>query len=82
MLHPLVLADLLDDEVAVAAERLGAQAAGLRHDGRHVICPLQQDGHAPRSLRLDGGRYDGEPFQVAVCGPDSLPLPADGWHAA
>lgn len=64
------------------SERLAARAAGLRHDGRHVICPHEQDGHAPRSLRLDGGGYDGEPFQVAVCGPDGLPLPAEGWHAA
>ncbi|HEX9355831.1 MAG TPA: hypothetical protein VF933_18670 [Streptosporangiaceae bacterium] len=47
-----------------------------------MICPHEQDGHAPRSLRLDGGGYDGEPFQVAVCGPDGLPLPAEGWHAA
>lgn len=79
MLHPLVLADLLGDEVAVASERLGGRAVGLRHDGRHVTCPLGPTGNAPRSLVLDGRWYDAEPFRVAVCGPDGLPLPADGW---
>ena len=35
MLHPVVLADLLDDEVTAAAERLGDRAVGLVvHDGR------------------------------------------------
>ena len=79
MLHPLVLADLLADEVAVASERLGERVAGLRHDGRHVTCPLRPDGQARRSLTLDGGRYDAEPFRAAVCGPDGLALSADGW---
>lgn len=65
MLHPLVLADLLADEADVASERLGSRVAGLRHDGRHVRCPLRQDGHAPRSPVLDGGWYGAEPFRVA-----------------
>src|SRR6185369_10000865 len=79
MLHPVVLADLLDDEVAAAAERLGDRAAGLVHDGRFVRCPLLPAGDCLRWLRLDGRRYDGEPFRVAVCGPDGAPLPVDGW---
>lgn len=79
MLHPLVLTDLLEDEVAVASERLGHRAAGLRHDGRYVTCPLRPDGQAPTSLALDGRWYDAEPFRVAVCGPDGLALPAAGW---
>ena len=78
MLHPLVLADLLDDEVAAAAARLGDRVAGLRHDGRRVLCPLQPAGDSRRWLRLDGARYDGEPFQVGVCGPDGSLLPAGG----
>lgn len=79
MLHPLVLADLLEDEVAVASERLGHRAAGLRHDGRYVTCPLRPDGDGSRSLVLDGRSYDAEPFQVMVCGLDGLGLPAGGW---
>jgi hypothetical protein len=79
MLHPLVLADLLDDEVAAAMERLGDRAAGLRHDGRHVLCPLKEAGDARRWLRLDSARYDGEPFQVGVYSPDGAPLPPEGW---
>jgi hypothetical protein len=47
MLHPLVLADLLADEVAVASERLGGRVAGLRHDGRYAMCPLSPAGDAP-----------------------------------
>jgi hypothetical protein len=79
MLHPVVLADLLDDEVAAAAERLGNRAAGLVHDGRHVRCPLRLAGDSRRWLSLDGQQYDGEPFRVAVCGPVGAPLPIDGW---
>ncbi len=79
MLHPVVLADLLDDEVAAAAERLGDRATGLVHDGRFVQCPLRPAGDFLRWLRLDGRRYDGEPFRIAVCGPDGAPLPAGGW---
>lgn len=79
MLHPLVLADLLADEVAVASERLGCRVAGLWHDGRYVMCPLRPAGDAPRSLVLDGRWYDAEPLRVAVCGPDGLALAADGW---
>ncbi|HUY48409.1 MAG TPA: hypothetical protein VMV92_22220 [Streptosporangiaceae bacterium] len=81
MLHPRVLADLLDDEVAVAVERLGNRAAGLTHDGRHVRCPLRPAGDSRQWLSLDGMRYDGEPFRVAVCGPDGTPLPAEAWPA-
>lgn len=79
MLHRLVLADLLDDEIAVAAERLGGRAAGLAHDGRYVRYLLRSDGDSGRWLRLDGLRYDGEPFRVAVCGPDGTSLPIEGW---
>jgi hypothetical protein len=81
MLHPVVLAELLDDEVAVAAERLGSRGAGLVHDGRHVRCSLGSVDDSRRWLRLDGLRYDGEPFRVAVCGPDGVPLPIGGWPA-
>lgn len=81
MLHPLVLRDLLEDEVAAAAGQLGSLAAGLRHDGRYVLCPLPPAGGASRWLRLDGARYDGEPFRVQVCGEDGAPLPAGEWPA-
>ncbi len=79
MLHPVVLADLLDDEVAAAAERLKDRSAGLVHDGRFVRCPLLPAGDSLRWLRLDGRRYDGEPFRVAVCGPGGASLPVERW---
>ncbi len=81
MLHPLVLSDLLDGEVAATVERLGDRAAGLTHDGRYVRCQLRPVGGSPRWLRLDGARYDAEPFRVAVYGEGGAPLAGEDWPA-
>lgn len=81
MLHHRILSDLLDDELETAQARLGARCVGLAHDGRYVRCPLQPLGALPRWLRLDGSRYDAEPFRVTVCGEDDTPLAAEQWPA-
>jgi hypothetical protein len=79
MLHPQVLADLLDDEVEDAGRRLGGRADGLAHDGRFVRCRLAAPDGAPVWLRLDGAAYDGEPFRVEVCDLDDVLVPAERW---
>ena len=75
MLHPAVLTELLDDEIAAAKERLGGRAGAIERDGTNITVVLG-DGLA---LRLDGARYDAEPFRVAVTTTDGEPVPHHMW---
>ena len=77
-LHPMVLADLLDVEVRQARVRLGARAHDLHHDGSSLLMTLvRPDGMW--TLRLDGERYDAEPFDVALVDDNGTILPLDRW---
>jgi hypothetical protein len=75
MLHHAVLIEMLDDEVAVAEERLGGRAGPIERDGTDIHVFLG-DG---LTLRLDGARYDGEPFRVAVTTTEGHPAPHEKW---
>ncbi len=66
MLHPQLLAELLDDEVGVAVERLGGRATNLHHDGRYVRCALPAPDGSTVWLTLDAIAYDGQPVGVDV----------------
>lgn len=79
MLHPAFMKELLDDEVALAAQRLGDRAAGLTHDGRYITCHLEGSTGAQVYLRLDAPAYDAEPVRVAVCDLEGSPLPEPLW---
>jgi hypothetical protein len=77
-LHPVVLADLLDREVRQARQRLGPRAGDLRREGSDVTMSLvRPDG--TWTMRLDGSRYDGEPFDVALVDHDGQVLPVERW---
>jgi hypothetical protein len=76
MLAAAVVAELLDDEVAVARDRLGDRVAMLRVDGTVVLC--QPRGLDP-VLRLDGRGYDAEPFRFSVVDAAGVPLPGVAW---
>ncbi|GAA1292210.1 hypothetical protein [Saccharothrix xinjiangensis] len=77
-LHPAVLADLLDAEVELARSRLGARAFDLHRDGDALLMSLvRPDGSW--TLRLDGARYDAEPFDVALVDDDGAVLPVERW---
>lgn len=82
MLHPAFMKELLDDEVALAAQRLGDRAAGLTHDGRYITCHLEGSTGAQVYLRLDAPAYDAEPVRVAVCDLEGSPLPEPLWPLA
>ncbi len=62
MLHAQLLAELLDDEVSVAVERLGGRATNLQHDGRYVRCALPAPDGSTVWLTLDAIAYDGQPL--------------------
>jgi hypothetical protein len=57
-----VLIEMLDDEIAVAKERLDGRTGLIQRDGTDVTVALD-DG---LTLRLDGARYDAEPFRVSM----------------
>lgn len=80
MLHPSLLAEMLDAEVDLAQQRLGERARDLRHDGRFVTCSLPSPDGSPLELRLDALRYDGEPVRVDVCGTNG-PVGPERWPA-
>lgn len=78
VLHPAVLAELLDVEVELARARLGSRAGDLRREGSDLLMTL----HRPDGewiLRLDGSRYDSEPFDVALVDESGSVLPDDAW---
>jgi len=79
MLHPTLLAELLDDEVSIAAERLGPRAEDLQHDGRFVRCRVTGGTGLRLWLRLDAANYDGEPCRVDVCDNTGGTAEAAAW---
>ena len=77
-LHPIVLADLLDIEVEQARDLLGERAHDLRREGSDLLMTLRRpDG--TWTLRLDGSRYDAEPFDVALVDEHAEILPLERW---
>lgn len=72
MLHPAVLAELLDAEIAAAVEQFGRP---VTRDGHLIYAPVRDD----VELRLDAGRYDAEPMAVDVTTGDGTPLPPTNW---
>jgi hypothetical protein len=74
-LHPQLLAEMLEDEVAVARTELGDRIADLAIAGSEVSCRLTDTNVGDAIIRLDGREYDGEPFKVAVV--DSLGVLAE-----
>jgi hypothetical protein len=75
MLHTALLNEMLDDEIAAAKERLGDRIGQIERDGAGIVMALG-DGLV---LRLDGARYDAEPFRVAVATNDGEPVPHELW---
>lgn len=78
-LHPRALADLLDIELEQARARLGPRAGDLRREGSALVMTLQPPAGGTWTLRLDGSRYDAEPFDVALVDGAGAVLPLDQW---
>lgn len=79
MLHPAVIADLLEHEANVARERHGQRFASLEVAGTDVFCVIDGTNKGTVILRLDGARYDAEPFSVTVIRPDGSIAPQEEW---
>jgi len=76
MLHPDIVADILDAEIEVAATRLSDRAR-LRRDGTTVHAHLA----GGATVRFDGAGYDSEPYAVTITDADGAPLPGGAWPA-
>ena len=79
MLHPAVVAELLEQEAAVAREAHGRRFASLEVVGTDVVCHITGTDKGDVLLRLDGSRYDAEPLGVTVVSPDGVVAPAQLW---
>jgi hypothetical protein len=78
VLHPAVLADLLEDEAVLARAHLGERAGDLHRVGSSLVMTVRRpDGQW--LLRLDGARYDAEPFDVALVDDNGEVLPLERW---
>lgn len=78
MLHGEVVTELLEDELTMARSVLGARAGDLRRvDLTLRMTIVRPDGSW--QLRLDGSRYDAEPFDVALVDDQDAVLPAEEW---
>ncbi|WP_298800778.1 hypothetical protein [Pseudonocardia sp. 73-21] len=73
------MADLLDSEVALARNALGeGRTADLQRDGCSLVMTLVRPDGSWR-LRLDGTRYDAEPFDIAFVDDAGEILPLESW---
>lgn len=77
-LHPVLLAELLDLELERAREKLGDRAGDLHREGTHLLMTLAQ-GERSWTLRLDGTRFDAEPYDVALVDSEGNVLPIEDW---
>lgn len=75
MLHPNIVADILDAEIEVTAARLADGIRSLSREGSYVYAQLT----GGTTLRFDGSRYDTDPYDVAVLDAAKTPLPEAAW---
>ncbi|MCC6174058.1 MAG: hypothetical protein IT305_02035 [Chloroflexi bacterium] len=79
MLHPRVLDDLLDDELAVAVDRHAGRYISLTRRGHEIHCDFESPGGQTYRLCLDGGGFDAEPFKVSFTDLNGRPLEGAAW---
>jgi hypothetical protein len=79
MLHPTMVADLLDHEIAVAGETHGRRARSIERVGTDVIVVLDDPRMGDAVVRFDGARYDAEPLGLSVVLPDGREAPPGQW---
>lgn len=77
MLHRDVLNEMLADEIAVAEERLGDRVGHIKRDDADIYVALAEG----LTMKLEGARYDAEPFRVSVVRGDGTPAPHEAWPA-
>ena len=77
MLHPSVVVEILDAEIAVSRERLGDRVGSIRRNCAVVLVDFGENTVA----RLDGTRYDAEPYSVSFQDAVGQPLAGHEWPA-
>jgi len=79
MLHPDIRREMLEDEVAVAEERLGGRIAALSSTADDVSCRFVSPNGRTYHLRFDARWYDAEPLRLSVVDEQGKALPASEW---
>ncbi len=77
--HPKLLAELLEAEADMARQRLGGRVAHIEVNGPLVYVWLTPREDGGIAIRLDGTRYDAEPFRVAVVDAAGDKLSSKQW---
>ena len=77
MLHPTLVAEILDAEMSVARERLGDRIGRMRRDDWRVLVDLGGNVTAC----FDGARYDAEPYGVSFLDAAGTALAGHAWPA-
>jgi len=80
-LHPVLLDEMLTDEVEATRLRLGARFESIDMDGSDVYVRLGATNVGRATLRFAGSAYDAEPFQVAVVTDNGDIAPQERWPA-
>lgn len=78
-LHPRLLGELLEAELAVARARLGPRIDGIHREGHVIRTPLSAPNGSLVWLTLSGADYDAEPFSVTVTDEYDSIVPAEMW---
>jgi len=78
-LHPVLLDEMLTDEVRAAGHRLGARFESIELDGSDIYVRIGQTNIGGATLRFAGRGYDAEPFKVAVVTENGEIAPQERW---
>jgi hypothetical protein len=80
-LHPLLLDEMLTDEMEATHLRLEGRFGSIEKDGSDVYVRLNGTNVGEATVRFAGGGYDAEPFQVAVVTHHGDLAPEGQWPA-
>lgn len=78
MLHPLVLAELLDEEIGIARDRLAGRFLAIERRGADVMVTFAA-GDQTHTMVLHGRRYDADPFALSFIDGSGADLAGPSW---
>ena len=78
MPHPVLVEQMLDQELKVAAEQLASSGVQLEREGTRVYLSLPELADGTR-ITFDGPDYDTEPLGLSVTDSAGMPVGPDLW---
>ncbi len=80
-LHPVLLDEMLNDEVEATCLRLVDRFQSIERDGPDVYVRIAGTNVGEATVRISGSGYDAEPFQVAAVTYEGAIAPQALWPA-